>query len=94
MPLKHIGLPPSSLEELKSISNDYDYVLGINNWLVRIKKGAYVFEREFIKKYGKNRMPLAEAWIEDFNYSISSPILTADELIELIRSMRPMTRNT
>jgi len=89
------GLPPSSLEELKSISGD-DYVLEINGWLVRIKKDAYVFEREFIKKYRTNRAPSAEAWIKGsnytFNYWMRSPILTVEELIQLIRDMKPATQ--
>lgn len=84
------GLPPSSLEQLKSISPDYDYVLEINRWLVRIKKDAYIGSEELRRKYGKDRAPLAEAWIEGFNYLIGSPILTAEELLQLIQTMELM----
>ncbi len=48
--------PPSSLEQLKSLSDD-DYVLEVNGWLVKVIRDAYISEREFIEKYGKNRVP-------------------------------------
>ncbi|MEM2849340.1 MAG: hypothetical protein QXI36_03585 [Candidatus Bathyarchaeia archaeon] len=87
------GLPPSSLAQLKSISPDYDYVLEINKWLVRVKKDAYIGSEELRRKYGRDRAPLAEAWIEGFNYLIGSPILTAEELLQLIQSMKPIAQS-
>jgi hypothetical protein len=89
------SLPPSSLEELKSIST-HDYVLEVNGWPVGIKKDAHVFEEEFIKKYKTNRALWAEVWIKGssytFNYSILSPTLTVEELIQLIHDMKPATQ--
>ncbi|MEM1569627.1 MAG: hypothetical protein QXM89_03260 [Candidatus Bathyarchaeia archaeon] len=86
------GLPPLLLEELKSISPGYEYVLKINNWLVRVEKDAYIGSEELRRKYGKDRAPLAEAWIEGFNYLIGSPILTAEELLQLIQNMESITQ--
>ncbi|MEM3546718.1 MAG: hypothetical protein QXU47_07675 [Candidatus Bathyarchaeia archaeon] len=80
------------MEELKSISPGYEYVLKINNWLVRVEKDAYIGSEELRRKYGKDRAPLAEAWIEGFNYLIGSPILTAEELLQLIQNMESITQ--
>ncbi|RLI28670.1 hypothetical protein DRO58_01635 [Candidatus Bathyarchaeota archaeon] len=81
--------PPSSLDQLKSWIGEDEEALEVNGWLARVTRNAYIHDRAFTWKYGTDRVALVEAWVDGFNYLIRSPTLTVDELIQLIRGMKP-----
>jgi len=83
-----------TIDELKSCVKDpeYERVLEINGWPVRVNERAYIGGNAvWEERYGKEYAPLVEFWIEGLRYRICSPVLTADELIQLVRCMRPIT---
>jgi len=97
---KERGLPllPPTVESLKweyRDKADRMIIIEVNGWPVRINKRAWVSPPARRERYG-DHAPLAQVWIWDgksrfyADYGICAPELTVEELIEVIRSMRPV----
>ena len=95
---KERGLPllPPTVESLKwEYGDEADtIIMEVNGWPVMIDKHAAISYPARREKYG-DYAPLAYVWIWDgkspfyAEYRICAPELTVEELIEVIRSMRP-----
>ena len=85
------GYKPPTLEELKASTNlgPGDRVLEVNGWPVVAYAKAYGPDSpEFVRKYGRYTH-LVVVYTEECRYMISSPVLTLEELLQLVRSMTP-----
>jgi len=94
-----ISLRPLTVESLKwEYGNETDrmIIMEVNGWPVRINKHAAISYPARKEKYG-DWTHMAEVWIWDgkspfyVNYCIDAPELTIKELVEVIRSMKPIT---
>ena len=91
-----ISLPPTIESSERGHRDEADtIIMEVNGWPVRINKHAAISHPARREKYG-DYAPLAWVWIWDdelafyAEYCISAPELTVEELIEVIRGMRPV----
>jgi len=87
------SLQTPTLDELKSWAEDSEHekALEINGWPVWVNEKAYIGVEERREKYGKEYAPLVIVWIKGHRYMIGSPVLTVEELIQLVRSMKSLS---
>ena len=91
------SLSPPTYEQLRTWAEKPELkdvgaqALEINGWPVMVYERAGTGgDEEHVAKYGNYQL-LVITWIEGNNYTISTPTLTPDEAIQLVRSMRPIS---